>query len=232
MRKLLGFLVVLAVLLVGADFGARYLAARQVGDAVQTRLGLAERPDVAIAGFPFLTQAVQGDYRSISATLPAMTVGPLGAVGVAVVLDGVQLPLSDAISGDVDRLVADTGRVRLTIPTSSIADAVGLPGLRITEENGDLVLTANVSVLGQEFPVTARLDAAVGDSVLSLRSGALSGAGITLPTQVTDALQTVVDLAVPLDALPFTVTSGDVSVVGTDVIVEAATSGLELAVRS
>lgn len=231
MRKLLGFVVVLAVLLVGADFGARYLAVRQVGDAVQTRLGLAERPDVAISGFPFLTQAVQGRYDSIRATLPAVTVGPLGAVRVAVVLNGVRLPLSDAISGDVDRLVADTGRVRLTIPTTAIAEAVGLPGLSITEENGDLVVAARVTVLGREFPVTARLDAAVSDSVLSLRSGALSGAGITLPTQVTAALQDLVDLAVPLDTLPFTVTSGDVSVVGTDVIVEATTSGLDLAVR-
>jgi hypothetical protein len=93
------------------------------------------------------------------------------------------------------------------------------------------VLATTVTVLGQQFPVTARLDAAVSDSVLTLRSGELSGAGITLPAEVVSALSTLVDLAVPLDGLPFTVTSGTVGVSGADVIVDATTSALDLAVR-
>lgn len=231
MRKLLIFLVVLAILLVGADFGARYLATQKLGDALQSRLGVSQPPEVDIAGFPFLLQAVRGEYGDVSAALPSETVGPLSDVGITVDLINLRLPLSDAISGSVDRLTAASGRIGLTVPTASIAAAVGLPGLTITGQDGDLVLSATVTVLGQQFPVTARLDAVVDDAVLSLRSGEVGGAGITLPAEVTSALSTLVDLTVPLDSLPFTVTSGNVSVVGGDVVVDATTSALDLAVR-
>ncbi len=231
MRRLLAFLVVAAVLLVGADFGARYLATRQLADALQTRLELPARPEVSIQGFPFLVEAVQGRYRGVSATLPATTVGPLSGVGVGVALGGVRLPLSDAISGDLQRLTADSGRIRLTIPTASIATAVGLPGLRITERDGTLELATTVDVLGRQFPVTARLAASVSDSVLSLRSDALTGDGITLPAEVLAAVNTLVDLTVPLTGLPFTVTTGSVSVDGGDVVVDATTSSLSLTPR-
>ena len=231
MRKFLAFLVVLVVLLVGADFGARYLATQKLGEALQSRLGVAQPPDVDIAGFPFLVQAVRGEYGDVSAGLPSETVGPLADVGVTVDLINPRLPLSDAISGTVDRLTADSGRIHLTVPTASIATAVGLPGLTITGQGGDLVLGATVSALGQQFPVTARLDAAVTDSVLSLRSGEVSGAGITLPAEVVGALGALVDLTVPLEGLPFTVTAGAVSVSGGAVVVDATTSALDLAVR-
>ena len=231
MRKLLIFLVVLAILLVGADFGARYLATQKLGDALQSRLGVSQPPEVDIAGFPFLRQAVRGEYGDVSAALPSETVGPLSDVGITVDLINLRLPLSDAISGSVDRLTAASGRIGLTVPTASIAAAVGLPGLTITGQDGDLVLSATVTVLGQQFPVTARLDAVVDDAVLSLRSGEVGGAGITLPAEVTGTLAALVDLTVPLDELPFRVTSGSVTVDGADVVVDATTSALDLAVR-
>ncbi|WP_111766782.1 DUF2993 domain-containing protein [Nakamurella deserti] len=229
MRRFLVFLVVLAVLLVGADFGARYVATQKIGEALQSRLGVGQPPTVDIAGFPFLLQAVRGEYGSVRAALPPETLGPLTDVRVSVELQRVRLPLSEALSGTVDRLTADAGRIRLTVPTAAVAAAVGLPGLTVTAQDGALVVGATVTVLGQSYPVTARLDAAVDDAALVLRSGELSGAGLTLPTEVTNALATLVDLTVPLDALPFRVTSGSVTVDGADVVVDATTGPLDLA---
>lgn len=228
MRKLVGFLVVLVVLLVGADFGLRYLATRQIGDALQSRLNLATRPDVSVDGFPFVLQAVEGSYGTIHAALPPATVGPLDDVGITVALDGVRLPLGDAIAGNVDRLTADGGQARLTVPTSSVAAAAGLPDLRITEENGSLVVTVTISVLGRQFPVTAQLDATVTDAGLSLRNGAISGVGVTLPSEVLSTVTALVDLTVPLDGLPVVITGGRVSVAGTDLVIDATTSALDL----
>lgn len=230
-RKLVTFLFVLALLLVGADFGARYLATQKLGDALQSRLGASQPPEVDIAGFPFLLQAVRGEYGDVSAALPSETMGPLSDVGVTVDLVNLRLPLSDAISGSVDRLTADSGRIVLTVPTAAIAAAVGLPGLTITGQDGDLVLSATVTALDQQFPISARLDAVVDDGALSLRSGEVSGAGITLPAEAAGAMSALVDLTVPLDSLPFTVTGGNVAVVGGDVVVDATTSALDLAVR-
>jgi hypothetical protein len=228
-RKFLVFLVVLAVLLVGADFGARYIATQKLGDALQSRLGVSQPPEVDIAGFPFLVQAVRGEYGDVSAVLPPETLGPLAEVGVSVDLERVRLPLSEAVSGTVDRLTADAGRIRLSVPIASLAAAVGVPGLTVTAQDGALVIGATVTVLGQQYPVSARLDAAVDDAALVLRSGEISGAGLTLPAEVTGALAALVDLTVPLDELPFRVTSGSVTVDGADVVVDATTGPLDLA---
>lgn len=231
MRRLVGFLVVLAVLLVGADFGLRYLATRQISDAIQQRLDLAQRPDVTVAGFPFVIQAIEGRYDGVSARLPATTLGPLSGVTAAVELIGVRLPFADAVSGTVERLTADSARARLAVPVDSIAAATGLPELQITSVDGGLALSTTVTALGQQFPITARLDAAVTDSTLTLRSGSISGAGVTIPPEAVAALSGLVDLSVPLAGLPFTVTSGRVSVSGADVVVDATTSALDLSLR-
>ena len=68
MRKLLITLVVLAVLLVAADFGLRAYAESRTADAVQTELGTSARPDVSIEGFPFLVNAVRGEYPQVVVT--------------------------------------------------------------------------------------------------------------------------------------------------------------------
>ena len=52
MRKLLITLVVLAVLLVAADFGARAFAESKTADAVQNELELTTVPNVSIEGAP------------------------------------------------------------------------------------------------------------------------------------------------------------------------------------
>ncbi|MEO5832263.1 MAG: DUF2993 domain-containing protein [Nakamurella sp.] len=231
MRKLLIFVVVMVAVFVGADFGARYLATQKLGDALQSRLGVANPPEVAVGGFPFLTQAIAGSYGSVTAALPATTLGPLSNVEVTVILDQVRLPLSDAISGSVDQFTADAGRIRLSVPVASLAAAAGTPGLRITDANGTLVVKASVTALGQQFPITTRLDAAVTDSALILKTDSIRGDGLTLPPEVVGMLAPLVDLTVPLDALPFAVTSGRVTVSGTDVIVDATTGRLDLGTR-
>ena len=62
MKGFLVTLLVLVVLLVGADFGARWIAEDRVATQLQSQLKLDEKPDVAIHGFPFVTQAASGDY--------------------------------------------------------------------------------------------------------------------------------------------------------------------------
>jgi len=67
-RKFLVTLVVLAALLVAADFGARVYAESQTAAAVQAQLGTATAPDVSIEGFPFLYHAVRGEYPQVIIT--------------------------------------------------------------------------------------------------------------------------------------------------------------------
>ncbi|HEY0805537.1 MAG TPA: DUF2993 domain-containing protein, partial [Pseudonocardiaceae bacterium] len=58
--------VVLASLLVGADYGLAAAAEYQVSKKMRTNLNLANDPSVNIHGFPFITQALAGDYQDIT----------------------------------------------------------------------------------------------------------------------------------------------------------------------
>ena len=231
MRKLVIGLIVLLVLLVGADFALRYVATQRISDAVATRLQLAEKPAVSIAGFPFITQALNGEYNTISASLPPTAFGPVADVAVNVDLLGVRIPLSDALRGNVDALTATSSQVRLSIPVSSVAAAVGLKTLQVTGTGNTLAVTTMVTVLDQQYPITAQLGASVADSVLHLSTGPISGFGITLPAEIVAAIPTVIALDIPLAGLPFTITSGTVNAVGGNLVVDATTSTLNLAGR-
>jgi hypothetical protein len=229
MRKLVIGLVVLLVLLVGADFALRYIATRQISEAVATRLQLSQQPAVSISGFPFITQALNGEYDTISASLPPTTFGPVSNVSVNVDLLGVRIPLSDAVRGNVDALTAQSSQVRVTIPVSSVAAAVGLPTLQVTGAGDSLAVTTTVTVLNQQYPITAQLGATITDSVLHLSTGPISGLGISLPAEIVAAIPPLVALGIPLTGLPFVITSGAVSAVGSTLVLDATTSALNLA---
>ena len=69
MRKLLISLAVLAVLLAAADRIGVAVAENQISGRIETAYGLPAKPGVTIAGFPFLTQVVGGDYQQINVSV-------------------------------------------------------------------------------------------------------------------------------------------------------------------
>ena len=230
MRRLLITLLVLLGLLVAADFGLRYYATRQVGEAVATRLQLATAPDVTVSGFPFLLQAINGRYDTISAQLPAQQLGGVDGVAVSVDLIGVKLPLSDALKGNLDAMTADSSQVRLQIPIASIAAAIHLPSLQVTSGDGRLQISATVEVLGVSYPATGELNVQIVASTLQLRNGTITSiGGVNIPAEVSQALTQLVSLDIPLDSLPFTVERGSASVADATLVVDASTSNLNFA---
>ena len=67
-------LIVLVLLLVGADFGAAAFAEHMISQKARTQLQLNDDPSVTIHGFPFLTQALGGDYSHISVSAAGLPV--------------------------------------------------------------------------------------------------------------------------------------------------------------
>jgi len=65
MKRMVIALLVLVGLLVAADFGAAASAESAVSRQMREQLGLVDDPSVRINGFPFLTQAAAGRYRSV-----------------------------------------------------------------------------------------------------------------------------------------------------------------------
>jgi hypothetical protein len=65
-------IVVVAGLLVAADFGFAALAEHRVSQQAREELDLEDDPSVTVHGFPFTTQALAGDYGHIEISVESL----------------------------------------------------------------------------------------------------------------------------------------------------------------
>lgn len=186
MRGFLITLVVLVLLLVGVDFGARWVAQDRVAAQLQTQLKLDEKPSVAINGFPFLTQAVAGSYGSVTLTAEHIPYRQLRDITLVAELGDVSLPPQSLIDGSVRSIPARTVTASAQIDPTDLArilrvsDVTVAPVTATTLEQRDLgnvdpsqavELTSTTSVLGQSVraSVIATFRLSGGQIVLSAR---------------------------------------------------------------
>lgn len=232
MRKLLITLVVLAVLLLVADFAARAYAEHRAARAVQTELGLTQAPDVSIEGFPFLWHAIQGSYPEVIITTTNVDEGVLPDTRARADLTTVTLPLRDAVAGDTSQLTAQATALQVVIPLSTLQAALPRQDVTLAPgPNGTLQVSGNVTVAGLTIPVTGAAKLSVSDDTLTLSVQSLSAAGVDLTPlaqQAASALASRLTTTIPLAGLPFTVTSGDVLVSGSDVVITVNTGPITL----
>src|SRR4030081_121376 len=100
-KKLIVVLVVLAGLLVGADFGLAAFAEHTISQKARDQLKLANDPSVTITGFPFTTPALSGDYSHITVYAAGVRVNDtLRDVELNAELRNVTAPLSDLLAGN------------------------------------------------------------------------------------------------------------------------------------
>jgi acid stress-induced BolA-like protein IbaG/YrbA len=105
-RPLVITLVVILALLVAADFGAAAIAEYQVSKRARTAFNLTDDPAVTINGFPFLTQAISGDYTHITVDAKGVPIKDiLKDVEIHAELRDVRAPLSDLLAGKTDNIV-------------------------------------------------------------------------------------------------------------------------------
>ncbi len=136
-------LLVLAGLLVGADFALAAVAEHTVSQKAREQLGLTEDPSVTVHGFPFTTQALAGEYRHISVSATGVPVqDTLRDVGVRAELRGVDAPLSDLTAGNVDNITISDVEGQVRIKDSDMANVDPLDkieNLRIAPSTEDYV---------------------------------------------------------------------------------------------
>jgi hypothetical protein len=163
-RLLIVFIVLLVVLgglLVVADRVAAGVAERAISDRVAQELSRrnirSSTPEVGVGGFPFLTQVLDGKYKSI-------TIGVRDLEG-DVEGDSVRVPQFDATARDVTAsldtlrsgdgdVVAQTVTGTGTIAYTSVVDLMNAPGLRLSERDGRLFATGPIDFAGQRITVS------------------------------------------------------------------------------
>ncbi|WP_181779654.1 LmeA family phospholipid-binding protein [Pseudonocardia pini] len=127
LKRLIVAVLVLAGVLVAADYAAAAAAESVVSRQLRDRLGLADDPNVRINGFPFLTQAVAGEYGSIELTAERLKVGDLQSVQLRAQLRDVEAPLSGLLGSGTPGLRVGTAEGSVRVGTDDLGRM--LPGV-------------------------------------------------------------------------------------------------------
>jgi hypothetical protein len=201
-KGLLIALVVLLGLAVAADRIAVGIAEDEVAEQLAAKGGLAGTPSVDIAGFPFLTQAVAGDYDDVRISLTAADLGQPAGTRADVRLHGVHVPLSSVLSGSVSEVPVD--RIDGTATLSYRLLAAQLGGDTTLRREGDgLRITKTVEVLGYTLPLTAAGTVTLDGNDLVVDVQNASGAGVDVPGFLVDRVSDLLDIRYTVPALPF-----------------------------
>jgi hypothetical protein len=198
--------LVLLVVLVGAlvvvDRVGVGIAEGQVAEQVAARGGLAAEPDVDITGFPFLTQALSGEYDDVRIHLTAEQLGQPAGTRADIALRGVHVPLSDVLSGSVQQIPVDAvdGTATLSWPLL----ALQLGGDTTLSRDGDGIrLTKTVEVLGFEFALTASGTVSLQDGDVVIDVDDASAGAVDVPDFALEQAAELLDFRYPVPALPF-----------------------------
>ena len=202
MKALVVVLVLLLGLAVAADRLAVGIAEDRVAQELATQGGLHGEPEVDIAGFPFLTQAVAGRYDDVRISLTAEELGQPEGTRADIALHGVRVPLSSVLSGSVQQVPVD--RIDGTATLSYALLSAQLGGDTTLRREGDgLRITRAVEVLGQTVPLTAAGTVSIDGNDLVVDVADATGAGVDVPRVLVDQVADLLDLRYAVPALPF-----------------------------
>ena len=140
--------VVILLLLVVSDFVAKAYTENQMASQVQSSLGLSGKPDVTIQGFPFWTQLIARDFKTVDVTASNETVnvnsvgsGLLKIANLNATLHGMHI--HGTSSATVDQFTAT-----ILVTFSSLGDVGGIPSGIAMSADGPNQIKATVNVLG------------------------------------------------------------------------------------
>ena len=222
MRALLVVLLLLVGLAVVADRVGVGIAEDRVGEVIAERGQLAGQPEVDIAGFPFLTQAIGGRYEDVRIALTAADLAQPEGTRAAVRLHGVQVPLTDVLSGAVEQVPVERIDGTATLSYALLSDQLP-PGTTVTREGDGLRIQSTVQLAGLTLPLTAAGTVTLDGDDVVVDVAEASGAGVEVPSWLVEQATDLLELRHPVPELPFglRVTGVTPGEDGVDVAVEA-----------
>jgi hypothetical protein len=218
-------LVVLALvlgLLVLVDRVAVGYAEGQVATQLAEKGDLQGTPEVDIAGFPFLTQALGGRYDDVRISLTAAELGQPEGTRADVTLRGVEVPLSSVVSGSVEEVPVESVDGTATLSYALLSEQLG-GDTTLRREGDGLRITKTVDVVGQTLPLTAVGTVTLEGNELVVDVEEASGAGVEIPDFLVERVADSLDLRYAVPALPFGLQLTDVTPAedGVDIRVQA-----------
>jgi len=200
MRKLIVALVVVVFLALAADRAAALAAEHVAATQVQSRLALADKPDVSVDGFPFLTQVLRGRLTQVRVTAQDVPLGRFRADSLSVTAQQLQvnrqIPL-DSRAGHVEAVAV--------VPYSEVS-RLAPEGVRVGPADagsGDaLRVTAPLDLPGRSTKAVATSHVRVHGGLLVVRAGRVVVGGHPLAPALAARARGRLDFSVPVRGLP------------------------------
>lgn len=202
-------IVILLALLITADRVGNYVAQRAVGNTIQTSQHLSARPDVAIAGFPFLTQLATGRFDKITVTASDV---PVGSDAIMLRISRVQVVLHRiTVSRDFSSVHADTATATALVSYAELGKTLGVEvGY---DGGGRIKATKSVTVAGRTLSASITAQPKLVNNALSFGGTSINGLD-RLSGRLATVLNNVFGLSVPLRGIPFRIRVKSLSVDG------------------
>lgn len=199
MRKLIGFLLLLLVLVVILDRVAVTGVQREIATQATAKYDLSTPPEVTIEGVPFLTQAIAGRYEEVRVAAGAMTISGIRLSSVDFTLHGVTAPLEDLVlrPQQVD-MRAERVEGTVVVPVETLNQRAP-QGIKVSVVGDELNVSGEITVLGQKVPVKAALKVDIVEGGLRLVPGKVTlGGGIPVPDP-----ERFINYRIPIGKLPY-----------------------------
>jgi hypothetical protein len=228
MRRLLLPVILLAVLLIGADRVAQAYAQHRVAVTARESEHLSSTPTVHIRGFPFLTQLFGGRYRNVEVVVDDLRRGSLAVRTVDVHLRNADVPFGDVITGSVDSVPVERVDGTVVVGYGDMTSAAR-NGLTLSYAGDDTVRTAGaITVGGVHFDVTTTGRVALSGNVLRVSVDSASVNGQSAPAAVAAVARRTFAFAVRLPTLPFGIELSSIKLSKAGVVITATGHHLTL----
>jgi hypothetical protein len=140
--------LVVLVLLVVSDFVARAYTENQMASQVQSSLGLSGKPKVTIHGFPFWTQLIARDFKTVTVTASNETIN-VNSVGSGVLkISSLDATLDGMHIHGLNSATIDHFTATVLVSFSSLANVGGIPSNVTLSPDGPNQIKATVSLFG------------------------------------------------------------------------------------
>jgi hypothetical protein len=206
MLQVLGVVVVVVLLLWGADTLARIGAQTLLERNIQDATGVEVRPEVKVRGLLFLPQVIRGAYSEVHVTTRGITSGPLRIDRVDSQLFDVRVPFHDVLVRDIRRVGIGRSVENLDLTYEDLNAYLAATGRRLMlapSSDGTVTLSGKVNVLSQNVRVSADATLSVEDDLLRISPQNLGAGPVSLDAASRLLLRQRQTLTVPLGTLPF-----------------------------
>jgi hypothetical protein len=162
LRRLLKFLLPLILILLGADFGLRFLSEYWVARQVQESLQLPTRPSVSLGGFPYIPRLVSGDFPTVTIRTGAFTADQVKLERVRLTLHDVHFSTRQLLYGQRAAIRARRGD---GVAVLNALDVTGTPAgtVHVRFEG------ARVAITSDQLQGTVEASVALDGSTLVVR---------------------------------------------------------------